>query len=423
MSSSSSSSSSLHEIILTSSPEGPISAYNPSSGATLAHFSGSRSPRQGLAFAGKTFIVASHISPTTASGSIHLYNWWSSTPLHNLPLPEPVAPVISTPDGLYLFTGGVSGSIYVISLPSGDILRSFSAHKKPVTCLEISIDGSLLISGGDDGRIVTVPIFQLVDHHTSGDNNPNDLMLQKFIAHNGSVTAIVSCMGSFNSLIVSSSTDCTCKLWRLDGTHLHNLTFPCAIMGVTLDPTETEFYAAGSDGLIYRGSLKFESKKHIIQDNELATLVQKHQGMVVSVAMVNEGKNLVSASEDGSVYIWEVESGEVIFVLGNEMGSISEMLVASGIGESKGCGIEGGKGRNNEKGGGVFEIYGEELLRRSMKESVDLEEVLKVAAKNRSKAIDMLESAIAMYEKLLELILKEAMRGSTITNLKNKDEI
>ncbi|KAJ0102531.1 hypothetical protein Patl1_04942 [Pistacia atlantica] len=84
------------------------------------------------------------------------------------PLPEPVAPVISTPDGLYLFTGGVSGSIYVISLPSGDILRSFSAHKKPVTCLEISIDGSLLISGGDDGRIVTVPIFQLVDHHTSG---------------------------------------------------------------------------------------------------------------------------------------------------------------------------------------------------------------------------------------------------------------
>ncbi|XP_044507082.1 protein ROOT INITIATION DEFECTIVE 3-like isoform X2 [Mangifera indica] len=385
MSSSSSSASSLHEVILTSSPEGPILAYNPSSGAALARFSSSRSPRRGLGFAGKTFIVASHISPTTASGSIHLYNWWASTPLHNLPVPEPVAPLVSTPDGSYLFTGGISGSIYVISLPSGDILRSFAAHKKPVTCLEISVDGSLLISGGDDGRIVTAPIFQLVDHHAS---------------------------------------DCTCKLWRLNGIHLHTLTFPSAIMGVTLDPTQTEIYAAGSDGLIYRGNLKVESEKPKIQDNELTTMAQKHTGMVVSVAMANEGKNLVSASEDGSVYIWEVESGEVLFVLGNETGSISEMVVvASGIGESKGCGNgnESGKVENYENGGGVFEVYGEELLRRSMKENLDLEEVLQVATNNRGKAIDMLESAISMYEKLLELILKEAMRGSTINNLKDED--
>lgn len=424
MSSSSSSASSLHEVILTSSPEGPILAYNPSSGAALARFSSSRSPRRGLGFAGKTFIVASHISPTTASGSIHLYNWWASTPLHNLPVPEPVAPLVSTPDGSYLFTGGISGSIYVISLPSGDILRSFAAHKKPVTCLEISVDGSLLISGGDDGRIVTAPIFQLVDHHASGDENPSDLMLQKFAAHNSSVTAVLSCRGSFNSLIVSSSTDCTCKLWRLNGIHLHTLTFPSAIMGVTLDPTQTEIYAAGSDGLIYRGNLKVESEKPKIQDNELITMAQKHKGMVVSVAMANEGKNLVSASEDGSVYIWEVESGEVLFVLGNETGSISEMVVvASGIGESKGCGNgnESGKVENYENGGGVFEVYGEELLRRSMKENLDLEEVLQVATNNRGKAIDMLESAISMYEKLLELILKEAMRGSTINNLKDED--
>lgn len=143
----SSSSSSPHEIILTSSPDGPIIAYDASSGAALTRFTASRSPRRGLALVGKTSFAASHISPINASGSIHLYNWWSSTAFHKLPVPEPVAPLIATPDGSYLFAGGLSGSVYALSVPSGDILNSIPAHNKPVSCLSISEDGSLLISG------------------------------------------------------------------------------------------------------------------------------------------------------------------------------------------------------------------------------------------------------------------------------------
>ncbi|GAY67161.1 hypothetical protein CUMW_254360 [Citrus unshiu] len=388
-SSSASSSSSLHEVILTSSPEGPITAYNPSSGAILAHFSGSRSPRRGLTFAGKPFIAASHISPTTGSGSVHLYNLWSSTPLHNIPVPEPVAPLATTADGSYLFTGGLSGNVYAISVPKGDILRSFSAHDKPVSCLKISPDGSLLISGGDDGVIATVPIFQLVDEHTD-DKNPDDLMLQKFVAHNDSVTAITCCMGSCNSIIISCSMDYTCKFWRLlNGTHLSTVTFPCAIMGLALDPTETDFFAAGSDGLIYKGLLKYQSRQQMHKGQELVTLANRHDGVVVSVMMMNEGKNLVSAAEDGSVYIWEIEKRQVVMVLKNELaGSISEMVIATGIGGSQ------------------------------------LENVMTVAEKDRSKAIDMLESAIAMYERLLELILKEAiaMAGTAASNTIEKEK-
>lgn len=424
-SSSASSSSSLNEVILTSSPEGPITAYNPSSGAILAHFSGSRSPRRGLTFAGKPFIAASHISPTTGSGSVHLYNLWSSTPLHNIPVPEPVAPLATTADGSYLFTGGLSGNVYAISVPKGDILRSFSAHDKPVSCLKISPDGSLLISGGDDGVIATVPIFQLVDEHTD-DKNPDDLMLQKFVAHNDSVTAITCCMGSFNSIIISCSMDYTCKFWRLlNGTHLSTVTFPCAIMGLALDPTETDFFAAGSDGLIYKGLLKYQSRQQMHKGQELVTLANRHDGVVVSVMMMNEGKNLVSAAEDGSVYIWEIEKRQVVMVLKNELaGSISEMVIATGIGGSRGCGVVKTGKAGNDSGGGVFEMYGEKLLDLSIKNTIELENVMTVAEKDRSKAIDMLESAIAMYERLLELILKEAiaMAGTAASNTIEKEK-
>ena len=166
---------------------------------------------------GKANIDASHISSVTSD---------------HLPVPEPVAPLAATPDGSFLFAGGLSGNIYALSIPSGNILKSFPAHTKPVSCLTISNDGSLLISGGDDGTILAVPIFQLVEQATA--ENCSDLMLHSFDAHDGPVTTI-TCIGFCHKTVISCSTDCTCKLWSLlDGTNLRIITFPCAISGIAL---------------------------------------------------------------------------------------------------------------------------------------------------------------------------------------------
>jgi pre-rRNA-processing protein IPI3 len=411
------SSSSSPEIILTSSPDGPIVAYDASSGTTIAQFTGSRSPRRGLTVVGKTYVAASHISPTTASGSIHLYNWWSSSAFHNLPVPEPVAPLAATQGGLYLFAGGISGSVHSLSVPAGDVLKSLPAHNKPVTCLCVNDDESLLISGSDDGTIVVVPVFQLVGD--SGYENAPDLILHKFAAHSDSVTAIVSGTGLCYSQIISCSTDSTCKFWSLlRGTHLRTVVFPCTISGFALHPTEPEFYAAGSDGSVHKGSFMIESRKLASQGSELMmTWPQKHGGAVVSVVMVNGGRNLVSASEDGSVWVWEVGEGQVIMALGNEMASISDLVSATGIRRrhSKGHGFEVGKSSSaNESGDCDLGRFSCEELIMSMpaRHIIEMEDVLKVAAQDRSRAIDMLESAIAMYKKLLELILKEAKKGT-----------
>ncbi|XVF79089.1 hypothetical protein PTKIN_Ptkin14bG0191300 [Pterospermum kingtungense] len=393
-------SSSSVPIVLTSSPDGPITAFDSVSGVPLCHFSGSRSPSHGLALVGDSFIAASHISPETASGSIHLYNWWSSTALHNFLVPEPVAPLAASPDGLYLFAGGLSGCVYALSVPSGDILRSYSAHNKPVSCLKISEDGSLLMSGCDDGTIAFVPIFQIVD--ASPDNSSSSLMLQRIVAHDGSVTAIATFTSHCNSTIISCSMDCTIRFWELiGGTQMRTATLPCAIMGVALDQMQTEFFAAGSDGYIYKGSINVGSKRHVNQGHEFTRWTQKHESAVVSLMMLNEQKNLASASEDGRVYIWEIETGQVIMGLGNDMGSLSDMVVTNSTWQ----GLKTGRRDNRYGGLSVVE------LRRSLQGTLDLEDVIKVAAKDRTRAIDMLESAISMYERLLELILNEAKRG------------
>ncbi|KAG5546033.1 hypothetical protein RHGRI_018266 [Rhododendron griersonianum] len=396
------------EIVLASSPDGTITAFDASSGTALGHFTGSRSPRKGLTVIGTNLIAAAHVSPDIASGSIHLYNWWSPTPSHHLPVSEPVGPLAATFDGFFLFAGGISGQIHALSLPSGDLIQTFSAHNnKPVSSLKINDDGSLLFSGGDDGTIAVFPIFKLLD--ISFDKS-NDVVLHRFIGHESAVTSITAGVGGSNSTIISCSLDCTCKFWNLaHRPPLCTITFPCTIWGVEMDSMESEFFVAGSDGFLYSGALKGGNRNMVKQGQKLVKWEQKHYGAVVGLAMTNGGRNLVTASENGSVWIWNVERKEVVRVLGGEMGSISELVVAKGFGLGDG---------NSEVNGWGLEFSSREVS-RPVREVMEMEKVLGVLEEDRSKAIDTLGSAIEAHEKLLGLILKEAKMGS---NCDSSDE-
>ena len=401
----------LPEIVLTSSPDGPIIAYDPHSGAIIAHFTGSRSPPKGLTLAGKSLIAASHISAAGA-GSVNLYNWWSSAVFNHLPLPEPVAPLAATLDGAYLFAGGISGHVFAISLPSGRTIQTLPTHSKSVSCLEINDDGSLLVSGGDDGSIVVAPIFQLVAAPPGRIKNQGNFVSHCFVGHASSVTAIR--IGSCNSTMISCSADGTCKFWSLPrGQPLRTVALPCPVADLAIDPTDSHFYAAGSDGSIYIAAMKSPSRKQTKKSLQVMKWREKHGGAVVSLAMLNQGRNLVSGSEDGSVWIWEVEKGQVMTVLGNEMVGISHLVVARGVansrGSSAGLGIDMEEWR--EKSG-----LGAREMSRPVKKMEEMKEKLGVAVKDRSRAIDILESAIGAYERLLELILKEAKGGGTGNN-------
>lgn len=69
-------------------------------------------------------------------------------------------------------------------------------------------------------------------------------------------------------------------------------------------------------------------------------------------------------------------------------------------------------------------IYGKlNRFTRSVKDTVVIEDVLSVAAKDRSKAIDMLEPAVGAYEKPLELILKEAKGGTSRNSHKESGDM
>lgn len=156
---------------------------------------------------------------------------------------------------------------------------------------------------------------------------------------------------------------------------------------------------AGSDGSVYSGGLAGQPWKHEL--NPLAW-ERKHGGPIVAIATINYGQNLLTASEEGDVWIWDLKTRVVEKVLADkEMGSISGLVVAKGFDEV------GGNG-NGRFGG----LYVEELS-RPMREVMEMGAALNGAVEDRSRAINNLESAMGIYEKLLELLLKEVMAGNS----------
>lgn len=56
----------------------------------------------------------------------------------------------ATHDGLYIVAGGKSGRVYAWEAASGSLLRAWDAHFKAVTCLALSSDGGVLVTGSED---------------------------------------------------------------------------------------------------------------------------------------------------------------------------------------------------------------------------------------------------------------------------------
>ncbi|CAH1450009.1 unnamed protein product [Lactuca virosa] len=388
----------LPEIVLTASPEGPFTAYDPYTGNVVGRFNDDRCPRNGICILGNDLFAASHVSPETRAGYLRIYYWWSTSCTQSVPLPEPVAPLVASVDGSYVFSGGISGQIYSVSVHSGDVIRSFPVHEKPVSCLAINCDGSLILSGSDDGTIAILPVFLLLD--ASFDTESRYSRFTRFTGHESPVTGLTTGVGRSGGFMISSSLDRTCKVWSLvNGIHLQTVRFPNEVWCMVLDPSETELFAAGVDGMIYKRRLKVETRKKVAESGKTVVCGGMHGGGVVAMEMLSYGRILLTVSENGELCLWEVESGKMIRGFGEKIGGVSGVVVAKG---------GGGFGKRWVGSGECGGYGGGKELGKAVKEVAEIEKVLKGAVEDRSRAISKLESAIEINDKMLKLMLREA---------------
>lgn len=119
-----------------------------------------------------------------------VYELHSGEQLLEVVLDSALTAVVADAAESNLFVGGITGAIYQVALYSPDIHSqlgsAFTGHAARVTCLSVSIDGQLLLSGSEDrtARIWDIPSKQCVQvlqhkgHVTNGFIVPTPILLQ-----------------------------------------------------------------------------------------------------------------------------------------------------------------------------------------------------------------------------------------------------
>lgn len=326
---------SFGEVLVVASPiDAGITVWDLRTGAEIAHLKSCASPRHSLACVSRQFIAASQVPKpgSPAGGAIFFWVWNKAQPEFRSYPVEPIGPLACTSDGSYVVGGGVSGRIYIWEVSSGRLLRVWAAHYKAITCLVLSDDESLLISGADDGFVNVWPLLRVLDLPEDGAQGEMQVSsMYTWSGHTLGITGLFCGCGGSSAIIVSCSLDTLCKVWSLAlGNLLRTIKFPAAINAVVVDPGEYSLYAGSNDGRIFVAPLNFgvPSTTSATMDGMISTLIG-HSRSVTALAFSMDGVSLASASEDCSICLWDTVSCQTLRIFKHNKGPVSDLLVIS----------------------------------------------------------------------------------------------
>lgn len=94
---------------------------------------------------------------------IHVYTWNKPQVHMTMHIQEVTLSLCTDLSQCYIFAGSKGGRIYCWRIGDGEIIRFWQAHIRGVTCMNISSDGSLLISASEDGATRCWQMSDIID--------------------------------------------------------------------------------------------------------------------------------------------------------------------------------------------------------------------------------------------------------------------
>ncbi|KAJ6826824.1 protein ROOT INITIATION DEFECTIVE 3 isoform X1 [Iris pallida] len=317
----------MEEVVMASSSslDSGIGSWELRSGSERTRYRSSATPPRSLLSLPRRNLL---LSSSSSNNNNQILFWSLDRPqveVRSFPA-EPIGPLVSDSDGAYVIGGGASGSIYLWEVASGKLLNKWHAHYRSLSCLTLSNDESLLISGSEDGCVRVWSLMMMFDD--IGKEAARNLYRYNFSEHTLRVTDVASGHGLCNSIVVSSSEDRTCKVWSLsEGRSLRTITFPCIIDAIAIDPGEHAFYAGGRDGKIYIAALSAECNPNSSYGEFIIGSLSDQSKAVTCLTFSTDGVTLLSGSEDGLVRVWDTKSQHVIRLLKHGKGPVNNVII------------------------------------------------------------------------------------------------
>lgn len=228
-------------------------------------------------------------------------------------LPEKVTTMSVCPQGCYV-AAGIGTKLYLWQLSSGKLFTIQKKNYQPITCVKFSKDGSFVIVTGQEGMLIVYSLENLVSLHDNYVSQTEGQVEPLYTKHDHSLPITDFHVGNFGakSRLATVSSDNTCKVYILStGTLLLNLVFDEPLTAVIFDGPCWNLFIGGNSGKIQQFYLKEPPRglDHHVKDE---LLFQGHQKRITCLDLGITSGVLVSGSEDNFVFVWEIQSRQIL---------------------------------------------------------------------------------------------------------------
>jgi WD40 repeat protein len=329
-----------NSLVLSGSNDNTVRLWDAATGAELAQFeSDEPQPVFSVAFNPEGTRVLS----ANKSGVITVWDIDSGTAVQRLFGHEGAVNAIAYLRDDIAISAGADYTLRILDTEGDEIMQRTHTHDEIVNSLAVSPDGTLLLTGSDDGTLA------LLDSNTGG-------VLRRFEGHTDAVNAVV--FSPDGTRIVSASRDATVRVWEVasgavlltftehtdevftaayspDGTRLLSgdgtgtlllwdaasgarlltLSSPNGtghadtVYSAVFSPDGTQALSADGAGVIilWDAATGAEVRRFGITDED-----ERHNGRINSVAFSPDGTQALSGGDDFTMILWDVATGHSI---------------------------------------------------------------------------------------------------------------
>ncbi|MBW4467981.1 MAG: hypothetical protein KME07_21355 [Pegethrix bostrychoides GSE-TBD4-15B] len=292
------------QFVASGSSDRTIRLWDTSSGECLRVLVGHTSSVLAVAFSPDNRILAS----SSHDGTIRFWDFQTGQCLKLLGgQNKTVWAIAFSPDGQALASCHDDGSLRLWNIQTGECLRAFKGHTSFPSSIAFNPDGQTLASGSDDlsVRLWEIETGRCLRTFRGYTNSLSSIALSPANNHSSEV---------FNQILAIGGSTPNIQLWNLQTETYKILSGHTRGIWAVAYSLNGQMLASASDDKTVR--------LWDVRTGQCLNVLKGHSQWVLSVAFSPDGQILASGSDDRTVRLWDVQTGRCIHIMRGHTGLV-----------------------------------------------------------------------------------------------------